>query len=198
MSEHPPNGPSAAHGPSGYPAVPTGFPGAMSGSPAWPSPPRGPSRWPTFLALALALVASGFAIAGWFRPSPAAPPKPSTGPAYTEQQVSDAKQRACAAFEVVQKGTTLQTNPSPTDDAAMSNAQAAHAQLSLVAGGWYLRDHLEPATPSQLADELHNLANTMLDIGINALAGAKNADPSQSTLIKDGNDAVDRTVELCK
>jgi hypothetical protein len=80
----------------------------------------------------------------------------------------------------------------------MSNAQAAHAQLSLIAGGWYLRDHVDPGTPGEIADELHKLANTMLDIGINALAGAKNADPSQAALIKNGNDAVDRTTELCK
>ncbi|MGH3636276.1 MAG: hypothetical protein ACRDTS_19740 [Mycobacterium sp.] len=80
----------------------------------------------------------------------------------------------------------------------MANAQATHAQLSLVAGGWYLRDHLDPATPPPLAAEIHKLANTMLDIGVNALAGAKNADPRQATLINDGNSAVDRVQELCK
>src|ERR1700734_89952 len=105
MSEYPPSGPSAANGPSGYPAAPTGFPGAAPGSAAWPSPSHGPSRWPTFLALAVAVVASGLAIVGWFRPTPPPAAPPSKTPTYTEQQVSDAKARACSALDLVHKGT---------------------------------------------------------------------------------------------
>src|ERR1700761_4391912 len=119
MSEYPPRGPSAANGPSGHPVAPTGFPGAAVGPPVWPSPSRGPSRWPTFLALALALVASGLAIVGWFRPSPQPTATTSKTPTYTEQQVSDAKARACAAFDTVLKGVTLQTHGEASDDPAM-------------------------------------------------------------------------------
>jgi len=184
------------HGTSGFPSAPTGF---QSGPPAWqPAPPKGQSRGLTYVALAIAVIATVLAVVGWFRPTPPPPPAHPSAPTYTEQQIADAKQSACGAFDVVQKGAALQTNPPPTDDPAMANAQAAHAQLSLVAGAWYLRDHVGAATPSPIADELRKLANTMFDIGINALAGAKNADPPQAARIKSGNDAVDRTVELCK
>jgi hypothetical protein len=201
MSENPPSGPLHGHGATGFPSAPTptGFHPAPSGPPAWqPAPVRGQSRGLTYVALAIAVIATGLAIVGWFRPVAPAPQAHAAAPTYTEQQISDAKQSACDAFEVVQKGAALQTNPPQSDDPAMSNAQAAHAQLSLVAGAGYLRDHVGPATSTPIADELHKLANTMLDIGINALAGAKNADPAQATRIKDANDAVDRTVELCK
>ena len=75
---------------------------------------------------------------------------PSKTPTYTEQQISDAKARSCAAFDTVLKGVTLQTHGEASDDPAMRKAQAVNGQLSLVAGGGYLRDHLEPATPHNL------------------------------------------------
>jgi hypothetical protein len=195
MSERPPSGSPAAYGAGGYPSAPAGFPGPP---PLPPAASRGSSRGLTFLALALAIVASGLAIVGWFRPSPSPPPTQASTPTYTEQQISDAKTRACAAFEVVQKGATIQTNPSPTDDPGLANAQAAHAQLSLVAGGWYLSNHVDSATPASVRDEIRKLSGTMLDIGANALAGAKNSDPSQAALIEDANQGVDRIKELCK
>jgi hypothetical protein len=197
MSEYPPSGPSAAHGPSGYPAAPTGFPGTAAGSPVWPSPSRAPSRWPTFLALALALVASGLAIVGWFRPSP--PPVPSsTTPTYTEQQISDAKARSCAAFDTVLKGVTLQTHGEASDDPAMRKAQAVNGQLSLVAGGWYLRDHVDPATPAQLAADIRKTADVLSDLGANALAGAQNGDQRQASLLTEAKSSFAQVQELCK
>jgi hypothetical protein len=198
MSEYPPSGPSAAHGPSGYPAAPTGFPGAAAGSPAWPSPSRGPSQWPTFLALALALVASGLAIVGWFRPSPPPTAPPSKTPTYTEQQISDAKARSCAAFDTVLKGVTLQTHGEASDDPAMRKAQAVNGQLSLVAGGGYLRDHLDPATPAQLAADIRKTADVLSDLGANALAGAQNADQPQAGLLTEAKSSFAQVQELCK
>jgi hypothetical protein len=198
MSEHPPSGPSAAHGPSGYPAAPTGFPGAPVGSPTWPSPSGGPSRWPTFLALALAVVASGLAIVGWFRPSPAAPPPRSTGPTYTEQQISESKTRSCAAFDTVLKGVTLQTHGEASNDPAMRKAQAVNGQLSLVAGGWYLHDHVDPATPAQLAADIRKTADVLSDLGANALAGAQNLDQPQASLLAEAKSSFAQVQELCK
>jgi hypothetical protein len=203
MSEYPPSGPSAANGPSGYPAAPTGFPGAAAGSPVWPSPSRGPFRWPTFLALALALVASGLAIVGWFRPSPPPAAPPSKTPTYTEQQISDAKTRACTAFELVKTGTTLQAqggepNAQPSDDPAMRKAQSANARLSLIAGASYLLSHLDPGTPQPLAEGIRKLSSTLMDIGVKYLAGAKNADPPQAALLSEGESDIANVGELCK
>jgi hypothetical protein len=197
MSEYPPSGPSAAHGASGYPPAPTGFPGAAAGPPVWPSPSRS-SQWPTFLALALALVASGLAIVGWFRPSPPPTAPPSKTPTYTEQQISDAKARSCAAFDTVLKGVTLQTHGEASDDPAMRKAQAVNGQLSLVAGGGYLRDHLDPATPAQLAADIRKTADVLSDLGANALAGAQNADQPQASLLTEAKSSFAQVQELCK
>src|ERR1700722_602116 len=197
MSEYPPSGPSAAHGASGYPPLPTGFPGAAAGPPVWPSPSRS-SQWPTFLALALALVASGLAIVGWFRPSPPPTAPPSKTPTYTEQQIFDAKARSCAAFDTVLKGVTLQTHGEASDDPAMRKAQAVNGQLSLVAGGGYLRDHLDPATPAQLAAEIRKKADVLPALGANALAGAQNADQPQASLLTEAKSSFAQVQELCK
>jgi hypothetical protein len=197
MSEYPPSGPSAAHGASGYPPAPTGFPGAAAGPPVWPSPSRS-SQWPTFLALALALVASGLAIVGWFRPSPPPTAPPSKTPTYTEQQISDAKARSCAAFDTVLKGVTLQTHGEASDDPAMRKAQAVNGQLSLVAGGGYLRDHLDPATPAQLSADIRKTADVLSDLGANALAGAQNADQPQASLLTEAKSSFAQVQELCK
>jgi hypothetical protein len=200
VSGKPSGGPPYLQGAGGFPApqAPSGYPGPP-GSPSWPpAPPRRPSQWLTFVTLAIALIATGLAIVGWFRPPQPAPPPRAATPTYTEQQISDAKTRACNAFEVVQKGTTLQTNLPQTDDPAMANAQATHAQLSLGTGGWYLRDHLDPATPPSVAAEVRKLANALLDVGANAIAGAKNADPPQTARMDDANSAFEQVGKLCK
>ena len=203
MSEHPPDGPHAAYGASGYPGSPGGFPNPQTGSPSWPSPPRGQSRWLTFLALAVAVAASGLAIVGWFRPSPPPLPAETATPSYTAQQVSDSKARACTAFDLVRKGTALQAqggepNAQPSDDPAMRKAQSANARLSLIAGASYLLSHLDPATPQPLAEGIRKLSSTLMDIGVNYLAGAKNADPSQSALISEGDSDITSVADLCK
>jgi hypothetical protein len=182
MSEKPPGEPGPAHGMSGFPATPglTGFPPTPTGSPSWPPAPP--------IAL---------------------PPIPHTNPptappahAYTEQQITEAKSDACAAVDTAHKGVVLQSGAGTQDqvssDPALAEAQAANARLSIIGGGWYLRDHLDPATPEPLAGAIRHLAGIMLDMGANYLAGARNADPSQSALLKDGNLAFAHALELCK
>jgi hypothetical protein len=198
MSEHPPSGPSAAHGSSGYPAAPTGFPRAPVGSHTWPSPSGAPSRWPTFLALALAVIASGLAIAGWFRPAPTAPPPHSTGSTFTDEQISDARGHACTAFELVNKGVGLETNGQLGSDPAMQLAQGTNARLTTISSGWYLKARLEPAAPTDLAAAIRHLSDVLLDLGANYLAAAKDDQPSQAALRSEGNAAFDRVTELCK
>lgn len=198
MSENPPSEPYQLPGTGGLPISRTGFAGAP-GSPSWPPPPpRGPSRWLTFAALVISVIATGLAVVGWFRPSQTAQRPEAAAPTFTDQQITDAKNSACAAFETVKKGTTLQTNLPHTDDPAMANAQATHAQLSLVAGGWYLSQQLDPATPPQLESEIRKLAKTLADVGANAIAGAKNEDPPQAARMDEANSAFERIADLCK
>lgn len=165
-----------------------------------PAAPRSPPRWPTLLAVVIAVISLAVGIAGWFRPLPAkeAPPAPPAAPTFTDQQVADAKARACRAFEVVAKGTKLRTNPEPNDDPAVNEAQGADARLALVAGAWYLRDHLDPATPPDLAAEVRSSTAIMLDVAANAIAGATNSDSSQATLLNDANSAFARIERLCR
>jgi len=203
MSDHPPSGPPAAHGTSGYPVAPGGFPGPQAGSPPWPpAPPRGQSRGLTFLALALAVVASGLAIVGWFRPSPAPPPTPapakSSTPTYTEEQISDAKVRSCKAFDLVDKGVTLQTNGESSSDPVMAKAQGASARLATISGGWYLKARLDPATPAELTSAIQHLSDVLLDLGANYEAGVRDDDASQAALKNETNSTFAHVAELCK
>ena len=183
MSEYPPSGPSAAHGPSGYPAAPTGFPGAAAGSPAWPSPSRGPSRWPTFLALALAVVASGLAIVGWFRPSPPPAAPPSTTSDVHRATNFGIQRPVLRSSRHSTKG--VHSRKQTEKQAATRHWGKPGGQCATLnnCGSWYLRDHLDPATPQPLADISVNISAVMLDIGANYLAGARDLDQPQASLL---------------
>ncbi len=201
MSEQPPSGPPSPSGAGGFSADRGQFPGAVAAPPPWPSaPPRGQSRALTYVALAIAIVATVLAIVGWFRPSAPQQSARTATTTYSPQQISDAKARACNAVDTVHKGAMLHsgTATQQSSDPAMAEAQAADGRLAVIAGGWYLRDHLDPAAPPTLADEIRHLSQVMLDLGANYLAGAKNADPNQAALIDEGNTAFERAQDLCK
>jgi hypothetical protein len=119
-------------------------------------------------------------------------------PAYTEQQISDAKSRACKAFETVDKGVTLQTNGEASSDPAMAKAQGANARLATISGGWYLKARLDPATPSELSAAIRNLSDVLLDLGANYEAGVGDEDTVQAALKSETNSDFSRVAELCK
>jgi hypothetical protein len=196
MSETPPSGPPT-HGTSGFPPAPapTGFPAAPAGPPSWPTAPPKPSRWLTFVALAVALIATGLAIVGWFRPPP--PPR-AAAPSYSEKQIADAKTRACSAFKLVDKGVTLQTNGEVSSDPVMAKAQGANARLATISSGWYLKARLDQAAPPKLATAIQHLSDVLLDLGAHYLAGATDDDPAQAALRTEANSTFVRVQELCK
>jgi hypothetical protein len=201
MAETPPGGPSYGQSASGFPGAPGQFSGAPGGPPSWPSAaPRGASRLLTFASLGISVIATVLAVVGWFRPVHTAAPAagPSGSPTYTEQQISDAKTKACAAFGTVQKGVKLQTNEQPSTDPALRKAQATAGQLAVVTGGWYLRDHLEPATPASLKSAVDKLANLLLDLGANYIAGEQDSDPAQGAVRADAVSAFGQVQDLCK
>jgi hypothetical protein len=206
MAETPPGGPSYGQSASGFPGAPGQFSGAPGGPPSWPlSAPRGASRALTYISLGISVIATVLAIVGWFRPTHTAAPAagPSGGPTYTEQQISDAKTKACAAFDIVQKSVRLQTgatNPADNsgDNPALTEAQSANARLSAVAGAIYLRDHVDPATPKEVADAVRELSQSMFDLGEKYLAGGQNADPEITKLRSDGSASATHITELCR
>lgn len=153
--------------------------GAMPAGPApWPQPAppsyRGPSRWPMFVALAIAVVAIAVAIASWFRPAPHAA---KTTHSYTAQETADAKKAVCAAYEKVHAAVdvTIRTGESNTaTDPTSVVAFAANVRLAAYAGGDYLNHILdgEPATPSDLTKNLRNLADNYLEVAILQMGAA--------------------------
>jgi hypothetical protein len=76
----------------------------------------------------------------------------------------------------------------------MTQAIAANARLSLLTGAYYLQARLDPATPPQVASRIHTLANILLELAENALAGSTNDQP----LERKGEAEVTELVELCK
>jgi hypothetical protein len=149
------------------------------------------------VALIVAIAALGLAAWAAFRPA-AAPPSAS---AFTAAQQAEAKTRVCTAYDLVRKGISLNTNlPSPGGDGDVTGslAVAANARLALSDGGRYLDERLDPATPPELAESVHQFADTLKDIGAAAIAGAQNSDPEQAARLRDADAANAKIAEACK
>jgi hypothetical protein len=149
------------------------------------------------VALIVALAALG--LAGWatFRPAR----QPAAESSYSASQSADAKTATCAATELVRKGVSLNTNlQSPGGDADVTGslAVAANARLSLSNGGQYLINRLDPATPKELATDVRDFANTLMDIGAASSAGALNTDPDQAARLSHADALNVKITEACK
>lgn len=127
------------------------------------------SPWQTLAALVIAVVALGFAIAAWLRPTHEGPSYPQSG---------DAKTNLCAAYKVVHQRVVTNTHwAGPGANAPVGHlAVAANARLALLGGGAYLRDSLAAQTspPADLAKPVDSLAATIEQLGVNYLANASN------------------------
>lgn len=139
----------------------TGLPPAppLPGPPQWPqlAPPR--PRWLGFASLVVALVAIGLAIGAFFRPAPSN--KPPAAPAYSDQQVADAKARVCAAFDKVSHALDIADAQNGGTEYTAQLAVATSIRQALEVGSRYLLTTLaqQPATPRGLATEVRKLAN---------------------------------------
>lgn len=143
---------------------------------------EGKSRWPTYLALAAAVIAVAVAVAAWLRPAH------SNTPSFNDQQTADAKKSMCTAYTSVHQAVVANThmrNPHG-DDAIGQLAVAANARLALLGGGQYLQDRLaaNPATPADLAKAVTSMAATIEDLGVGYLSGqsALAMDPMRNDL----------------
>lgn len=158
------------------------------------SRPR-PSRLASLVAVAavaLALAAIGFSAWVWLHPR-----REGINPA-TDQQVADAKTRACAAFDVVRNAVSLQTHADPGADPVATQAAEANARLSMLGGALYLQGHLDPATPPSLAASMRKFTDQLQDLAMNALAGMPNDDPTQAGRLHEGDETSQGLVEACK
>jgi hypothetical protein len=169
------------------------------GPPPWPQvAPSRPQRWPVFASLVIALVAVGLAIGSWLRPLPSAK-APST-PAYTDQQVADAKTNVCAAFEKVQHAVNLANTHGGSADYSTQLAAAALTHEALDAGSRYLLTKLaeEPATPPDLAAAVRNGANADQEALIGYLNGLSASDPAMQPALNSSDEATATVRRLCK
>jgi hypothetical protein len=153
-------------------------------------------RWIAAAALVVALGALGTSLWQLLRPAP----KPAAAAGPTEQQIADARSKACSAYNTVRAAVTVRSNtdPGPDPNGAQAEAVAANARLALAVGHSYLMSNLDPATPGQIADAIRKFANDSEGIAINALAGVSNDDPAQAARLKNAVELDGQITELCK
>lgn len=137
-----------------YEPLPTA---ADSWSTAQPSTSHTTSRLPTIIAIVIALIAVAVAIGAWFRPIPESTTTPTQ--IYSEQEITEAKEAVCGAFEKAFKALTvnsLRAGDNPTTDLSV----IANSRITIHSAGTYLLTILnnQPATPKTLSEATKNLA----------------------------------------
>jgi len=148
----------------------------------------------TFLVIAL-LATLGVAIAGWFRPLPAKPPP---APKYTDQQITDAKAKVCAAYDKVHSAVKASSARDEGSDPTSKLAFALNGRQALLAGSAYLRTVLaaEPATPNELATSIRKLTDVFQELVVDYLNGLN--EPQMELPLQAGNEATLTIERLCK
>ncbi|WP_135451907.1 hypothetical protein [Mycobacterium sp. DL99] len=116
----------------------------------------------------------------------------------TSEQMSAARTRTCDNFKKVASGVAIQTHTQPDDNPASRQAVAANARLSMLGGGTYLLDNVDPAAPSDLNHAVKEFAGTLQAVAVNALAGIGNDAPDQVGLLQNAQTETERIEALCK
>lgn len=176
------------------------LPPAPSAPPPWtPATPPATTRWPGYVSLVIALAAVGVAIGAWFSPLRHNEPSPAPSPpSFSDQQVTEAKAKVCAAYEQVHKAVLSNTGRSGGSDPTAQLAVAANARMALFDGGQYLLSRLteEPATPPDLAKATRALVASYQQLAIDYMADATDREKEAS------GDAVNKAgttvYQICK
>jgi hypothetical protein len=186
-----------------------GYDRPVSSYPQGPVPPAQPpwptaapqaakqSRWPTLIVAVIALIAVALAVVGWFRPVAKETAEPPS-PAYTDQQVADAKAKVCDVYEKVHHAVYINSHRDLPTDPTSNIAVATSARQALDVGSRYLASTLtaEPATPGDLHDAVQKLANTFETLAINYLAEVGNSE--LNPMLTDADNATLAVEALCK
>jgi hypothetical protein len=157
------------------------------------------ARWPTFTALAIALIALAVGIVGWFRPTShniESPPKPT----YTDQQIATAKANVCAAFGQIDKALAVAGSFSGSSDQTAVLAVATSTRQVLDFGNRYLLTTLtqEPAAPADLATAVRKQADAYQKLLVGYLDGLHYGDPDLQPATNASVEAEDTVKQLCK
>lgn len=129
------------------------------------APVRSSSRWLPLLGAGLGLVAVSAGVAGCSRP---ASTSEAAKPAYSEQQVSDAKKAVCADYEKGFRAIQTAVSKSPESSTEIFSSTLLNARIAEIGVANYLLNSLEenPAAPSELRDLVNQLANLYQKIAI--------------------------------
>jgi hypothetical protein len=178
--------------------LPPSDPGPHWGPPPPPAFGR-PARWPTFIAIAIALIGVAVGFVGWFRPAPHNN-QPAPKPTYTAQETAEAKAHMCTAFGKVENALHLADARNGSNDPTALLALAEGAWQAFDTGSRYLLTKLaeEPAIPPELATAVRDQANAFQELLINYLDGLHNSDPAMQPAVK-ASDAATLTIQrLCR
>ena len=164
-----------------------------------PPPPTAfgrPARWPTFIAIAIALIGVAVGFVGWFRPTPhnnQPPPKPT----YTAQQTADAKAKVCAAFGKLDRAVGVGNALPRGSDTVVA---AINSRQIFDVFSRYLLATLaeEPATPADLAAAVRKQASALEEVVIAYQEGFSNSDPEMQPVVDANSAAADTIQQLCK
>ena len=189
--------------------MPVEKPDAPVASDATSSQPNPSTRpgWVAPAALALAVIAVAVAIGALWTSTrtPDAPAVTAQQPDGTAQQPDGtamqpdaAKARACAAFDMVRRAVSVQTNINLGPDAVAKVAVAANARLATLGGSQFLLSRLDPATPADLADAARSFANNLQDVAMLQLAGTPNTDAAVAPLLSEAQKASENIATICK
>lgn len=148
--------------------------------------------WIAVAALVLALVSTGLAVAGYFY----YPHKGEAGSGtFSDQQTKDAKKKICETFIVVDRAVVRNSHaklPPETGPLGQFTVGIA-ARQAFLGGAAYLRDQVSqtPATPSDLAKSVDDLATSLQTLAISLMAGG--AGFAQDELIHALDDKINAT-----
>ncbi|MGW4096386.1 hypothetical protein [Mycobacterium sp. NPDC004974] len=166
------------------------------------APAQEPSRTPFIVAIVALVAASGAAgVAIWAlldKTEASNGAVPATPAPPTSEQMSAARTRTCDNFKKVASGVAIQTHTRPEDNPTSGQAVAANARLSMLGGGTYLLNNMDPAAPSGLNDAVKEFAGTLQAVAVNALAGIGNDAPDQAGLLQKAQSETERIEVLCK
>lgn len=154
------------------------------------------ARWPTFTALAIALVALAFGIAALFRSTPHNDHAPPT-PTYTQQQIADAKAKVCAAVGKFNRAVSVNNALPRGSDPVVA---AVNSRQIFDVFSRYLLATLaeEPATPADLANAVREEASTLEEAVIGYEDGLSNSDSDMRPIMDASSAAADKIQQLCK
>ncbi len=149
------------------------------------------SRWLTYAALVLAVIAVTLAALAYFHPA--------HNKASVAQQGGDAKANVCSAFASARQAVVINTHmQSPNiNDQVAELAVATNARLALIGSGSYLHERIaaNSAAPADLLNAATSLANTVEQLGINYLTDA--SPDAQAPIRKDLDTDIKQLVKLC-